>query len=46
MLEAIVRLRKQGATGSILVSSTNHLKTNHLRKLCLAVSAILGIWEQ
>jgi hypothetical protein len=39
-------LCKQGVTGSNPVTSTNHLKINHLRQSCFMVSVIFGIWEQ
>ena len=39
-------LCKQGVTGSIPVTSTNHLKINYLREFCFAISAIFGIGEQ
>jgi hypothetical protein len=39
-------LCKQGVTGSIPVTSTNHLKINYLRRRCFVISLILGIWEQ
>ena len=39
-------LCKQGVTGSIPVTSTNHLKINYLRELCFVISVIFEIWEQ
>jgi len=45
-MEAIVRLCKQGVTGSIPVTSTNLLKVNHLGRCHGAAPAILGIGEQ
>jgi hypothetical protein len=39
-------LCKQGVTGSIPVTSTNHLKPDRLTKPCFPISVIFGIWEQ
>jgi hypothetical protein len=42
-MESSPMLCKRGVTGSIPVTSTNHLKPNHLRKLSFV---IFEIWEQ
>ena len=39
-------LYKQGVTGSIPVTSTNHLKVNRLGRTPFAALAFLGGWEQ